>query len=76
LNLFRRKPRTPQPQKKTLERERREFASALSLMKHRAIAIGLHATGERLDPAIRMAGFELAGDIEACLRYEKTQGGI
>jgi hypothetical protein len=50
-----------------------QFASDLQLMKHRAINLGLHATGQRLDWAIRMAGFEIAGDPEGCSKYEAAQ---
>lgn len=50
--------------------ERQQFASDLQLMKNRAMQLGLYATGHRLDFPIRMVGFEIAGDIEACERYE------
>jgi hypothetical protein len=39
-------------------------------MKHRAMTLGLYATGQRMDHAICMVGFEIAGDVEACERYE------
>jgi len=51
-----------------------QFASDLQLMRHRAINLRLYATGQRLDWAIRMAGFEIAGDYEGCSRYEAAQG--
>jgi predicted RNA-binding Zn-ribbon protein involved in translation (DUF1610 family) len=50
-----------------------QFASDLQLMRHRAINLRLYATGERLDWAIRMAGFEIAGDYEGCSSYEAAQ---
>src|ERR1700674_1886773 len=50
-----------------------QFASDLQLMRHRAINLRLYATGERLDWATRMAGFEIAGDYEGCSRYEAAQ---
>jgi hypothetical protein len=51
---------------------REQFASDLQLMKHRAMNLGLYATGQRLDYPIRMAGFEMAGNTEACLKYEAS----
>jgi hypothetical protein len=53
-----------------------QFASDLQLMRHRAINLRLYATGERLDWAIRMAGFEIAGDYEGCSRYEAAQAAV
>jgi hypothetical protein len=50
-----------------------QFASDLQLMRHRAINLRLYATGQRLDWAIRMAGFEIAGDPEGCSKYEAAQ---
>lgn len=50
-----------------------QFASDLQLMRHRATNLRLYATGQRLDWAIRMAGFEIAGDCEGCSRYEAAQ---
>ena len=52
--------------------EQKQFASDLQLMKNRAHKIGLHATAQRLDYPIRMVGFEMAGDIESCLKYEEA----
>ncbi len=50
-----------------------QFASDLQVMKQRAISLCLYATGQRLDWAIRMAGFEIAGDPEGCSKYEAAQ---
>ena len=50
-----------------------QFPSDLQLMRHRAISLRLYATGQRLDWAIRMAGFEIAGDPDGCNRYEAAQ---
>jgi hypothetical protein len=50
--------------------ERKQFASDLQLMKHRAMNLGLYATGQRLDCPIRMVGFEIAGDVQSCIDYE------
>ena len=45
-----------------------QFASDLQLMRHRAINLRLYATGQRLDWAIRMVAFEIAGDYEGSSR--------
>ena len=50
--------------------DRQQFASDLALMKERAMRLGLYATGQRMDYPIRMVGFEMAGDIESCAKYE------
>ena len=50
-----------------------QFASDLQLMRHCAINLRLNATGQRLDWAIRMVAFEIAGDYEGCSRYEAAQ---
>jgi len=50
-----------------------QFASDLQVMKHRAISLCLYATGQRLDWAIRMAGFEIAGDPESCSKYGRLR---
>jgi hypothetical protein len=50
--------------------EKQQFASDLQLMKHRAITLGLYATGQRMDYPIRMVGFEISGHIEQCEKYE------
>jgi hypothetical protein len=50
-----------------------QFAADLQLMKHRAISRGLHATGQRLDSAIRTLGFEIAGNSDGCSIYEPAK---
>lgn len=52
--------------------DQKQFASDLQLMKHRAFKLGLYATGQRMDVPIRMVGYEMAEDIEGCLRYEEA----
>jgi hypothetical protein len=52
------------------ERARADFANRLSLMKEEAARLGLFATMQRLDVPLRMVGFEIAGDLTACTRYE------
>jgi hypothetical protein len=52
--------------------KQKEFASRLMLMKEEAGRLGLFATMQRMDVPLRMIGFEMAGDILACERYEKT----
>jgi hypothetical protein len=60
-----------------------KFCSDLTLMKHRAMELGLYETMHRLDSAIRMAGFEVSGDRDACRKHEaanaravaRAQGG-
>jgi hypothetical protein len=49
---------------------KQQFAIDLSLMKERAMRLGLYATGQRMDVPIRMVGFEISGDVLACERYE------
>ena len=51
--------------------EREKFVSDLSLMKERAVRLGFYATAQRLDYPIRMVGFEMSGDVDDCLKYEK-----
>lgn len=63
----------PRPNAAKLERDRREFASDLQLMRHRALQLGLYITALRIDPAVRMVAFEIAGDIAACEKYEARQ---
>lgn len=46
------------------------FAAELVTLKERLIRAGLYATAQRMEPAIRMVGFELAGDVGACLKHE------
>jgi hypothetical protein len=48
------------------------FCRELTLLKHRAMELGLFQTMHRIDDAIRMAGFEVAGTPEACRKYEKA----
>jgi hypothetical protein len=60
----------PEPKKPD---ELTQFASDLQLMRDRAISLHLYATGQRLDWAIQMAGFEIAGDPEGCNKYEAAQ---
>lgn len=55
-----------------LVEQRKDFVSRLQLMKEEAGRLGLYATLQRFDYPLRMAGFEIAGDIEACLKYEKA----
>jgi hypothetical protein len=50
--------------------KQQEFASRLALMKVEAGKLGLHATMQRLDIPLRMVGFEMSGDTEACVQYE------
>lgn len=50
---------------------RQQFVSDLSLMRERAVRLGFYATAHRLDRPIRMVGFELSGEIEACEQYEQ-----
>lgn len=52
---------------------REQFAADLSLMRDRAMRLGLYLTMHRLDAPIRMLGFEIAGDVDACERYEAAQ---
>ena len=58
------------PPMRTRAEQLADFASALSLIKHRAGELGLYLTMQRLDPAVRMCGFEISGDPEACYRHE------
>lgn len=44
----------------TLVRERREFASELQLIKHKACKLGLYATMQQLDHATKAVGWEIA----------------
>ncbi len=50
-----------------------QFCSDLQLLKHQAMELSLYRTIHRLDGASRMAGWEVAGNPEACLRYEAAQ---
>ena len=56
--------------------DKQKFASDLALMKERAMRLGLYATGQRMDYPIRMVGFEIAGDIEACTKYEAALASV
>lgn len=47
-----------------LERARREFASKLSLLKYEAGRLGLFCTMQKMESAVRMVGYELAGTPE------------
>jgi hypothetical protein len=58
------------PARRTKAEQLADFASALSLLKHRAGELGLYLTMQRLEPAVRMVGFEIAGDPDACYRHE------
>jgi len=53
--------------------KQKDFARRLALMKEEAGRLGLYATMQRFDWPLRMVGFEMAGDIKACFRYEKAQ---
>lgn len=55
------------------ERLRADFASRLALMKEEAGRLGLFATMQRMDSPLVMLGFEMAGDIEGCERYERNR---
>jgi hypothetical protein len=55
------------------ERRLKEFASKLSLLKHEAGTLGLYVTMQRMDYPLQMVGWEIAGDIEGCERFEKTR---
>lgn len=55
----------------TLEEQRKSFASRLSLLKHEAGTLGLYLTMQRMDPALRMVGFEIAGTPDKCYKYEQ-----
>lgn len=46
------------------------FCSELTLLKHQAMELGLFQTMHRIDDAIRMAGFEVAGEPDSCREYE------
>lgn len=46
------------------------FCSELTLLKHQAMELGLFQTMHRIDDAIRMAGFEVAGEPDSCRKYE------
>jgi hypothetical protein len=50
-----------------------QFVSDLQWMRHRAANLHLYTTGQWLDWAIRMAGFEIAGDPERYSKYEAAQ---
>lgn len=52
---------------------REKFASDLALMKYRAGQLGLWRTMQRLEPAVTMVGFEMAGTPEACEKLEKQR---
>ncbi len=58
------------PETKKPDDELTKFASDLELMRHRAINLRLYATGQRLEGAIRMVRFEIAGNPDGCSRYE------
>ncbi len=49
-----------------------QFASDLQRIRHRAINLRLHATGERLDTAIRGLGSELARNTDGGNKYQAT----
>jgi len=49
-----------------------QFASDLQLMRHRAIDLCLYATGQRLDWAIRMAGFEIEAAQADPARFQEN----
>ncbi len=61
------------PEAKKPDDEITKFASDLELMRHRAIQLRLYATGQRLEGAIRMVGFEVNGNPDGCSRYEAAQ---
>lgn len=50
-----------------------QFASDLSLMKHRAVTLGMYATAQLMDPSIRMSGFEIAGSVLEGAEYIRQQ---
>ena len=51
--------------------ESTQFASDLRSMRHRAIKLGLHATGQQLELAIQTLGLDIAGAADA--RNEAAQ---
>jgi len=55
------------------EDKREQFASDLALMKYRAGQLGLWRTMHRLEPAVTMVGFEMAGTPEACDKLEAAR---
>jgi hypothetical protein len=53
--------------------ESTQFASDLRSMRHRAINLGLHATGKQLEVAIRVLGLETVGATDAFSKNEAHQ---
>ena len=64
-------------------RDLRDFCSEVSLLKHRAGELGLFLTMHKLDDAMKMVGYEVAGtpekyheakkaDLENEARYRKS----
>lgn len=47
-----------------LERKRREFCSKVALLKHEAGTLNLFYTMQKLDDAMKMVGYEVAGTPE------------
>jgi hypothetical protein len=58
------------PANRTKAQQLTDFAAELSRLKHQAGELGLWLTMRRLEPALRMVGFEISGDPEACYRHE------
>jgi hypothetical protein len=63
----------PSPPKPTVYQQQLKFCSDLAIMKHRAMELGLYRTMHRLDDAVRMVGFEVAGMPDVCTKIEKQR---
>jgi len=59
-------------QTKKLVAAQKAFASEVALLKHKAGELGLFYTMQKLDSAVTMVGYELAGTPEAYQKAKKA----
>jgi hypothetical protein len=52
---------------KSKAQQRKDFASEVALLKHRAGELGLFYTMQKLESAVTMIGYELAGTPEKAI---------